>query len=136
MSSVEIPLDYGVGTSRKSRRTRVLREELFKKQEGKCHWCGGAMELNYFKLSAGVGRVKVNPGFATFEHLLPRANGGLRTIENVVLAHGACNHHRHKKKFPHDPVYGPNGVLPISVREKPKKHSEASPSDWSEGPIE
>lgn len=65
------------------------------------------------------GRMKENPAFATFEHLLPKSKGGSGHAKNIVLSHGACNNARLRKRWPHDPVYGNGDKLPPEVC-KPK----------------
>ena len=115
MKSVAVPDCFNKGTSKKSRRERKQREELFKAQDGKCYWCSEQMELNHFKLSAITGRTKENPMFATFEHLRPRSHGGGSSPKNIVLAHGSCNNNRHKRKFEHDPIYGNGPALPTPL---------------------
>jgi hypothetical protein len=60
------------------------------KQDGLwCHWCG----------------VKCNPAqspncdtYPTEEHIIRRADGGHRTMENIVVACRKCNNSRHNSK--------------------------------------
>jgi hypothetical protein len=94
--------NYGRGKSRDSRKDRRKRQDLFNEQQGKCHWCSKPMQLNPLKLNL-TGYWSNNNAFATFEHILPRANGGTRAKENIVLAHASCNRTRHRRKWPHDP---------------------------------
>jgi hypothetical protein len=97
---------HGKGTSNKSLRIRQRRERMFKEQGGICHWCKRPMELIHLKITP-KGYVKNNGGFATFEHLIPRAKGGKKLGKaNIVLAHATCNRNRHRMKWAHDPIYG------------------------------
>lgn len=54
-----------------------------------------------------TGKLKDNPLYASFEHLIPKSMGGFGgKKKNVVLAHANCNNKRAVRKFPHDPIYG------------------------------
>lgn len=99
------PVDHGMGTSKKSRRDRNRRKDLFEKQEGKCFWCTLIMDMNPLRQTES-GRWKENQAFASFEHLIPKSHGGSNRASNIVLAHLACNNKRHIRRWPHDPVYG------------------------------
>ena len=66
------------------------------------------MEMEAFKPNIH-GAPKHNPRYASFEHLIPKENGGIRGPSNIVLAHQWCNNKRLRKKWPHDPVYGQGG---------------------------
>ena len=79
-----------------------FRLELFSTQQGKCHWCGDQMSMERRRITL-TGRLKDNLSFATFEHIKPRSMGGGFNRSNIVLAHGACNLKRHKRKFQNDP---------------------------------
>ncbi len=105
MVSVEPPENHGKGQSKKSQREKRRREDLFKAQEGKCYWCRDPMEMNHHRLTP-MGRLKENPAFASFEHLIPKSHGGLTGFKNIVLSHVACNGKRHLRRWPHDPIYG------------------------------
>ena len=39
-------------------------------------------------------RVPTHPLYITFDHIVPRSSGGGDRIENLRLAHNACNHAR------------------------------------------
>lgn len=67
---------------------RALRKRLMKKQNARCHWCGGKMSKK-----PRIGK-KDNPNYATFEHLERRRDGGTFKKDNIVLAHQKCNHRR------------------------------------------
>lgn len=109
--NLDIPPRHGKGTSWKSRRDRRRRDEMFKEQRGKCWWCGEPMEQTRLRVTP-TGKVKNNPRFASFEHLIERKNGGRSTKTNTVLAHASCNRDRHRRKWAHDPVYGAGTVAP------------------------
>lgn len=67
-----------------------LRKRLFERQDGLCHLCGGPMTL--LRKRHNVGRF-----FATFDHVLPRSDGGTAHISNLKLAHRKCNNARNSK---------------------------------------
>lgn len=97
---------YNQGISRDSCRKKKIREKLFKKQEGRCHWCTQPMDMTPTRTTKS-GNVKCNQRYATLEHVLPKSMGGdWWSKENIVLAHASCNNKRHKRKWPHDPIYG------------------------------
>lgn len=108
MESVFVPPDHG--TSKKARARQCRRVLLFERQGGICYWCRKAMELNHFRVTE-FGRTKHNPAFATFDHIIPREQGGYTHHLNIVLAHPSCNRDRKKRRWPHDPVFG-NARLP------------------------
>jgi hypothetical protein len=60
------------------------------------------MELNPVKITK-FGNIKDNGMYASFEHIIPKSQGG-KTKD--VLAHASCNRNREKRKWPHDPVFG------------------------------
>lgn len=69
-------------------RTMLLKRAL--KAHGPwCCWCG--VETRYPENGESSGR---KPHHRTLEHLVPRAMGGLDTIENTRIACYACNHER------------------------------------------
>lgn len=53
-------------------------ERLFKKQNGRCPWCGHVMSLTA----------------ATKEHIWPKLYGGTNDESNLALAHKNCNEKR------------------------------------------
>lgn len=58
---------------------RLPKRDILLKRDGDlCFYCGGKMD---FSTHADV----------TIEHLIPKARGGTRSKENLVLAHGDCN---------------------------------------------
>jgi 5-methylcytosine-specific restriction endonuclease McrA len=65
--------------------TTRLRERLFARQGGRCHYCDEQMTMrNYHDLG-------VRPTDATIEHLVPRALGGGNALPNLVAACSRCN---------------------------------------------
>jgi hypothetical protein len=90
----------------------ALIDELFRVQEGNCFLCGKPMR--HF----------------TKEHVYPRRTSGYRMINNIVLAHGPCNHKRGSIAPTEDQIsraaaiYQTLGLQPFvylpSIREKKK----------------
>lgn len=64
-----------------------LREHLFQRQQGICHYCGCAMTLREFSMQEHPLRATD----ATVEHLVPRVLGGRDTRDNLVAACHSCN---------------------------------------------
>jgi 5-methylcytosine-specific restriction endonuclease McrA len=65
------------------------RDRLLREQNGLCGLCG-----NRFP-EPGLLDSSVDIGFApTFDHIVPKAHGGEDALENLRLAHRACNHIR------------------------------------------
>lgn len=56
---------------------------LWERQKGRCYWCDKRMFRHVHC-----------DHFATFEHLIPRSQGGGDIFENFVLAHRSCNQRR------------------------------------------
>ena len=54
---------------------KLIRSRLFKKQNGKCHYCN--KQLSHTK--------------STIDHIIPRSKGGTDTIDNFVVACYECN---------------------------------------------
>ncbi len=65
------------------RKVAAMRRSLFTRQGGICYLCGGPMELY-----AVNGRTV---DMATFDHLLPVADGGSDDESNLRMAHQGCN---------------------------------------------
>lgn len=82
-----------------TKRLKSIRTSAFHAQSGRCFYCGLAMwhvspdELALRPHSAGPLR-------CTAEHLVARKDGGKDVLGNVVAAHAACNHRRHKRSAP------------------------------------
>lgn len=63
----------------------ALRQKLFGRQSGLCYLCGQPMALY-------IGQDQtLRPLMATFDHLVPRVEGGSHDESNLKLAHGGCN---------------------------------------------
>lgn len=60
-----------------------LRKRMWKKQKGLCWICGEPMAIS--RSQAGKDR------YATFDHLVPKAEGGTNAQANLHLAHKKCN---------------------------------------------
>lgn len=95
---------HGRGKSRETRQWRRQRHEMFVAQGGLCWWCREKMSMEPLRITDN-GNWKDNTKYATFEHLIPRSMGG-KNSGNRVLAHAGCNNKRHKRHWPHDPIYG------------------------------
>lgn len=66
-----------------NKRKRRLRQKMWKKQKGLCWICGERMAISL--LAAG------NPKYASFDHIVPKADGGGNVQSNLRLAHKKCN---------------------------------------------
>lgn len=72
----------------------AFRRELFERQGGLCHLCGKPMTLQRRTgKRAGAG----GSTFASFDHLIPKANGGRNYRTNFRLAHRKCNSARNHR---------------------------------------
>lgn len=67
---------------------KQLKALLFERQEGKCCYCGGEIELH--PEPWGFGNT-TPPNFATFEHLRRKRDGGGSNPDNLALACFLCN---------------------------------------------
>jgi 5-methylcytosine-specific restriction endonuclease McrA len=72
---------------------RLLRVELFRKQNGRCHWC----RRRCLPASRRKATTPPRPLDATLDHVVPQAEGGPTTPENCVMACFACNQRRGKE---------------------------------------
>lgn len=99
-----IPDNHGRGQNRKSRNDRRKRQEMFNEQKGLCFWCKEKMQMNPL-VTSEAGAIKANKRFATFEHLIPKSEGGTSAKSNLVLAHAKCNNRRVYRNWSHDPFY-------------------------------
>lgn len=70
--------------SKASTKRRNRKRTLYVAQGGLCWLCGGKMDL-YF----GPGRCP--PNAASFDHVLPKSQGGKDGFHNLQLAHQRCN---------------------------------------------
>lgn len=71
---------------------RLLMEEAFEREGGKCFWCSREMDLADRALIAiKADGYDVAP---TLDHLIPKSRGGQDVIENVVCSCRRCNQAR------------------------------------------
>lgn len=75
-----------------NRRMFRVRRRMFKKQKGLCHLCGKPMAISQEKV--------MHDSFATFDHLIPRSQGGVNAQDNLPLAHRRCNEKRANRPLP------------------------------------
>ena len=76
-----------------------FRTEAFRRQAGRCHYCGVLMWAEDPETFAKVHRLsqRVMRGLqCTAEHLRARRDGGGDTQENIVAACLRCNRQRHQ----------------------------------------
>ena len=83
------------------------RRTAFKRQNGRCHYCGLPMWLK--QPTELTARYSLNEGTlsrlrCTAEHLVARQDGGPNTRSNIVAACIHCNMTRHRKNSPPDPT--------------------------------
>ena len=86
----------------KRRAVKFSRENVFARDSGKCQYCG----------------LKLARPEATYDHVVPRAQGGLTTWDNVVICCVPCN----RKKGCRTPVQA--GMTLLSTPVRPKKLSD------------
>lgn len=75
----------------------------FKKQSGRCYYCGSHMWLTNVKKFAFEHNISESEAArfqCTAEHMLARCDGGNNSSENIVAACRFCNNTRHKRKTP------------------------------------
>lgn len=75
----------------------------FKKQSGRCYYCGSFMWLkncSKFAIEHNISESEAARFQCTAEHLLARCDGGNNSSENIVAACRFCNGTRHKRKTP------------------------------------
>ncbi len=79
----------------------------FKKQSGKCYYCGCMMWLKnrkQFALEHCISELEASRFQCTGEHLLAKSDGGDISYKNIVAACLFCNSTRHKMKKPPVPA--------------------------------
>ena len=93
-----------------TRMKHLRRKRLFNQQVGLCCICDLPMlAVDYFD--------HMDSQYPTFEHLIPRSDGGGDTNRNVRLAHRHCNWARHHAEgSPERHLYNSPSVLPDSSR--------------------
>ncbi len=57
---------------------KIVRDEIYQRDSGKCHICGKHVSAQDFHL----------------DHLVPLSRGGTHTRDNIALAHPFCNRQR------------------------------------------
>lgn len=77
---------------------RAWRKRLFDAQGGRCIWCAKPMSLIARKTAPSRAGQPARD-FATFEHLVPRRDGGRKADPNIALAHYKCNRRREGVKM-------------------------------------
>jgi 5-methylcytosine-specific restriction endonuclease McrA len=87
------------GERRKGRGLKFSRDNVYMRDSCRCQYCGR----------------KVSRPEATYDHVVPRAQGGRTTWENIVIACVPCN----QKKGGRTPVQA--GMKLLSTPEKPRK---------------
>lgn len=83
------------------------RLSAFKKQSGKCYYCGSMMWLKKrkkFSIEHGITDSEASRFQCTGEHLLAKCDGGKDSYKNIVAACLFCNNVRHKRKKPPKPA--------------------------------
>lgn len=85
LSKSRKPSDYRSAALMNYNNTRKhrIRKRMYKRQKGLCWICGERMAISTSQAQS--------PMFATFDHLLPKAQGGGNTQDNLKLAHQKCN---------------------------------------------
>lgn len=78
--------------SGESEKRELLRAQLFAQQQGLCHLCGTPMTITRRSRNTTVAST-----FATFDHLVPRSEGGTSYWKNLKLAHRRCNSARNSR---------------------------------------
>jgi len=78
------------------------REIIYNRQRGLCHLC----------------KLPMSPEDATYDHLIPKSQGGTREEGNVMLAHSICNNIRGD-----NPIYSPQYYIKKTERYHQLKRS-------------
>lgn len=73
--------------SNENRRRARLRQVLHWAQRGRCAGCGELMGL-------GKQAPRARPTYPTFDHVMPKSQGGTGGLANGLLKHRACNEGR------------------------------------------
>lgn len=102
-------------SGREKRLLIILRDEAFKAQDGRCHWCTKPMVE-----SQGPATDQTNRLLCTGDHLIPRAQGGKTVRGNIVAACAGCNNSRHLH-FNVPPTTITNGERIVYSTGEPKK---------------
>lgn len=75
----------------KRKRQRISLVAIYKRDRGRCGLCGGRV-LKHLRPN--------HPRSATIDHIVPLALGGDHTLDNVQLAHFACNSRKRARPSP------------------------------------
>lgn len=73
--------------------------ELFRRDNGVCHICGGECDLNDYVITE-EGYTLTGGSYPSIDHVIPLAKGGKHSWDNVKLAHFSCNAKKHTKIMP------------------------------------
>lgn len=68
------------------------RKRLFAKQRGLCYYCAKPMLL-----ARGPADARLSPNHITFDHIVPKSQGGNLNDNNLVAACFSCNQARKDK---------------------------------------
>ena len=75
----------------------VSLEDLYKRDAGICHICGGQCRYDDYTV---VGDVFIAGNYyPSIDHIIPLAKGGEHSYDNVRLAHRICNARRGTKEL-------------------------------------
>lgn len=77
----------------KPKHVPAIKAAIIKRDGWLCHYCGKPMRWK----NGEKGRPEPR-GLATIEHLVPVSEGGSRELDNLVLAHKACNQEQEHKR--------------------------------------
>ena len=67
----------------------ITLHDLFVRDGGKCHICGGDCDWN--DRSTKNNRFVAGKYYPTIDHVVPLSKGGTHSWNNVKLAHFSCN---------------------------------------------
>lgn len=84
-----------------------IRKKKMIAQEGKCYYCNLPMWDNVSVTAQSLqcgAKAPLKALRCTAEHLQPRSEGGMNTVENIVAACLYCNSSRHRRKLPLSPT--------------------------------
>lgn len=68
----------------------ILLSDLYRRDKGRCHICGGACDWNDYEQRID-GTFVAGNNYPSVDHVIPLAKGGKHEWENVRLAHRICN---------------------------------------------
>lgn len=87
-------------------RIQSLRHQAYDRQGGRCYYCGVCMWLaSPTELPGAPEKSSVWLRLrCTAEHLVAQSEGGRDKSDNIAAACALCNHTRHKRKQPLEPL--------------------------------